>query len=143
MCRQICPMALFTAMAALCIGCDGGTPIPQEPVLLDEYELHYTESGCFAVLVDDAVGSQRDTIPFQCGRLNVRFVSKLLREDVAKFAAQLGGELKKTGPQLGDSVIHAIIAVEVMAEKKAIEEARADSRVDSANLDFLIIGTIS
>ncbi len=133
--KAIAVLVLLPALAS----CGDNFSLPQEPILLDDMELHYTEnSGCFAVSFDTA-GVPRDTLPFVCGSVGVTFFEPIARADAATLAKSMGGRVTSASPFGTDSIIHMAVAGPVGREKQAIETARRDARVKLAAIERLIM----
>ena len=131
--KAIAVLVLLPTLAS----CGDNFSLPQEPILLDGRELHYTEnSGCFAVSFDTA-GVPQDTMPFECGGVSVTFFEPIARADAATLAKSMGGLIRR--PPFGtDSTIFIYVDGPVGREKQAIETARRDARVKLAVLRMVI-----
>ena len=133
--KAIAVLVLLPALAS----CGDNVSLPQEPILLDGRELHYTEnSGCFAVSFDTA-GVPQDTMAFVCGNVSVRFIELTAHADAATLARRMGGLITTTSPFRSDSVSRISVDGPVGREKQMIKTARSDARVELAVLDMLII----
>ena len=119
--------------------CQDADSLPQEPILLDGTELHYTEnSGCFYVSFDTA-SAVTDTLVFMCGSVGVTFLDPVARADAAVFAKRLNGRIRSASPFGTDSIIFMVVDGPVGREKQMIEAARRDARVQIAWILTVII----
>jgi hypothetical protein len=130
------------ALAASILCCGDRAELPNEPVILDNMELHYAGARCFAVIpAFPAPAQPADRVDFECGAVVVDFLEGTRLEDVEDLPQSMGAEGGRWSIE-GDAIIGLTVFVDVGAEKAAIEIARRHPLVTLASLNFLMAGNV-